>query len=32
IVYGVKNNRDDFIEKGRKEIYLRTRKDEKTRK
>lgn len=32
IVYGVKNDRDDFIEKGRKEIYLRTRKDEKIRK
>ncbi len=23
IVYGVKNNRQDFIEKGRKEIYNR---------
>ena len=32
IVYGIKNNRPDFIEKGRKEIYIRTRKDEKLRK
>ena len=32
IVYGIKNNRDDFIEKGRKEIYLRTREEEKARK
>ena len=32
IVYGIKNNRPDFIEKGRKEIYTRTRKDEKLRK
>ena len=32
IVYGIKNNRDDFIEKGRKEIYLRTREEEKERK
>ena len=24
IVYGIKNNRSDFIEKGRKEIYKRT--------
>ena len=26
IVYGIKNNRADFIEKGRKEIYRRTSK------
>ena len=32
IVYGIKNNRDDFIEKGRKEIYLRTREEEKASK
>ena len=29
IVYGLKNNRDDFIEKGRKEIYNRTYNDKK---
>ena len=28
IVYGIKNNRPDFIEKGRKEIYIRTNKNE----
>ena len=28
IVYGIKNNRPDFIEKGRKEIYKRTHQDE----
>lgn len=27
IVYGIKNNRTDFIEKGRKEIYIRTHKE-----
>ena len=32
IVYGIKNNRPDFIEKGRKEIYIRTHKNEKLRK
>ena len=32
IVYGIKNNRLDFIEKGRKEIYIRTHKKEKLRK
>ncbi len=32
IVYGIKNNRPDFIEKGRKEIYIRTNKNEKLRK
>ena len=32
IVYGIKNNRPDFIEKGRKEIYIRTHKEEKLRK
>ena len=26
IVYGIKNNKQDFIDKGRKEIYLRTRR------
>lgn len=29
IVYGIKNNKPDFIEKGRKEIYIRTHKEEK---
>ena len=29
IVYGIKNNRPDFIEKGRKELYIRTHKDRK---
>ncbi|EAK4242170.1 aminoglycoside O-phosphotransferase APH(2'')-If [Campylobacter coli] len=32
IVYGIKNNKPDFIEKGRKEIYIRTHKEEKLRK
>lgn len=32
IVYGIKNNRPDFIEKGKKEIYIRTHKDENLRK
>jgi aminoglycoside 2''-phosphotransferase len=32
IVYGIKNNKSDFIEKGRKEIYIRTHKNEKLRK
>ncbi len=32
IVYGIKNNRPDFIEKGRKEIYIRTQKEEKLKK
>ena len=32
IVYGIKNNRPDFIEKGRKEIYIRIHQDEKLRK
>ena len=32
IVYGIKNNRPDFIEKGRKEIYIRTHKEENLRK
>ena len=27
IVYGIKNNKQDFIEKGRKEIYLRMHKE-----
>ena len=27
IIYGIKNNRTDFIEKGRKEIYIRTHKE-----
>lgn len=27
IVYGIKNNKKDFIDKGRKEIYLRTREN-----
>ncbi len=31
IVYGIKNNRQDFIEKGRKEIYIRSRDDKKIR-
>lgn len=31
IVYGIKNNKQDFIDKGRKEIYLRTREDNKKR-
>ncbi len=29
IVYGIKNNKQDFIDKGRKEIILRTRKNNK---
>ena len=29
IVYGIKNNKQDFIDKGRKEIYLRTRENKK---
>ena len=32
IVYGIKNNRPDFIEKGKKEIYIRIHQDEKLRK
>ncbi len=32
IVYGIKNNKPDFIEKGRKQIYLRAHKEEKLRK
>ena len=32
ILYGIKNNKSDFIEKGRKEIYIRTHKNEKLRK
>ena len=28
IVYGIKNNKADFIEKGRKEIYIRTQIEE----
>ena len=27
IVYGIKNNKQDFIDKGRKEIYIRTREN-----
>lgn len=26
IVYGIKNNKQDFIDNGRKEIYIRTKK------
>ena len=29
IVYGIKNNKQDFIDKGRKEIYLKTRENKK---
>ena len=29
IVYGIKNNRPNFIEKGRREFYIRTHKDRK---
>ena len=32
IVYGIKNNKQDFIDKGRKEIILRTRKNNKLKK
>lgn len=31
IVYGIKNNRPDFIEKGRKEIYNRFRESKNIR-
>jgi len=24
IIYGIKNNKEDFIQKGRKEIYIRS--------
>ena len=25
IIYGIKNNKQDFVDKGRKEIYIRTK-------